>query len=146
MEHNLGGENTVDVASRFLHEKQIQGIANFLNGQLLTDSCLTCIVRGGNSHPIPIFCISSFQIFACCLSRFLHMIPFVNIGVDFQSVISTCSLHKLPKACGSGNRTGNRVDIALDNHQILKVVRDTIPFKDGFDHWEVSIGSFNHLD
>ena len=73
------------------------------------------------------------------------MIAFIYVGIDFQSVVSSGSLHELPQSGGSGRGACDGVEVAFYYHQIFKVIRDSVFLQYGFYDREIAVGFLYHL-
>ena len=112
-------------------------------GELGRDAGLSGIVRGGHAEPAAILGVGLLQVVAGGLGALLDVVAFVDVGVHFQAEVAPRALHELPHAGGSGSRAGQGVKAALDDGQVLQVVRQAVLFQYRFDDGEVAVGTLD---
>ena len=107
------------------------------------DTSLSGVIGSGDSHPVAIFGIRLFEVFAGGNGCFFNMVAFVYVIVHFQPEFPSGGRHKLPQARCSCRRACNVVQIALDDHQVFEVVGDTVCFQYRFDDGKVTVGALD---
>ena len=83
------------------------------------------------------------QVVAGGAGALLDVVAFVDVGVHLQAEVAPGALHELPHPGSSGARAGQGVEAALNDGQILQVVRQAVLFQYRLDDGEVAIGALD---
>ena len=144
LKHHLGNQKTEHIARSLLDQPHIKGIGLLLGLNPAVHTLLTAVITCRNCHPVTILAVSFQQETACCLGCLIDIVSLIDIGIYLQSVRTARTLGKLPQACRSCTRCCLRIKIALNNHEVFKVIGHTHTLKDRFNHREILVSPLYH--
>ena len=110
----------------------------------LRDVARAAVVCADRQRPVTEDLVCVTEVACGGVDRFLEIVAFVHIGIDFQPVAPGRAVHELPHSAGSGPGPGHRVQHGLDYRHVLELDGKAVAHESLLEYREIILAHSQH--